>query len=795
MPDDTFLREEWWLFNFGQTVGGKVPTTANVDIEAPEAWTMTHGSPEVTVAVLDSGVDYSHPDLADRIWTNSGEMGLDANGHDKRTNGIDDDHDGYVDDWRGWDFVGNDNDPMDDGNHGTPVAGVIAADGGDGAGITGIAPGVKIMAIRAGGDAKDSAVRAKSIDYAAAHGAKIVVMAYATEPSGFFSGGPEEANAIRSHPDVLFVASSGNNGIGDLTHYSGVQPCNTANAPNLICVGATDQNDEIPAWSNMGASRVQLAAPGDNMVLLMRPRNAVQSQTFSAFDGWGPVKVGGVLAAQGPAPKWQIEPDPSTPSGKSLHILATAPSGQTVNNAMQLSPPLVLTGRTGCTVHVDVAGHITGGTGHLTVGLLGNDSFAKLGNLFGGNVLVQGAKLDPSGAFTSFTFDVKQDQPGPYTLVMDANIPSYPSAPEQTVDLRVKDWVVDCWNPQHSDRDYVYANGTSLSAPLTAGVAALVLSKYPQLTVPHLREALLDSAVKVPSLTGKVSTGGRLDAYRALVVAGQISSGAPPSPPPALTPGPKPQPRSSTSTSTVAAGSQSHSIEEFLDDLQLPEKALPIPAGRGKADPAAAATAAPTGGSAASGNDSDGGSGGGSSNVLSWFLPLALGIGVLGILGGFLFVRRQKPAPAGAAAPAPSSDDWVPGSDGTIFAQTATTDGSGKLDGSHALEYAKDFAGTMPGGNVGSGAEEFVNKEQKTADDMNAYRDKWIEDRMKSHYAAEPDQAAYYHAFADWQHEGMLPTTGKAGLQSAWNAVTSIFDSTNVGNAWNTMKGWFTPKK
>ncbi|TML00725.1 MAG: peptidase S8/S53 subtilisin kexin sedolisin, partial [Actinobacteria bacterium] len=112
-------------------------------MDAPEAWNVTTGSAGVTVAVIDTGVDWSHPDLSSQIWINPGE-----NCSGCRTDGIDNDHDGYVDDWRGWDFVNNDNNPMDDHGHGTHVAGTIGASGNNGVGVSGVNWNVRIMPVK-----------------------------------------------------------------------------------------------------------------------------------------------------------------------------------------------------------------------------------------------------------------------------------------------------------------------------------------------------------------------------------------------------------------------------------------------------------------------------------------------------------------------------------------------------------------------------------------------------------------------------------------------------------------------
>ncbi|MFA4947635.1 MAG: S8 family serine peptidase, partial [Candidatus Krumholzibacteriia bacterium] len=123
IPNDPSFPLLWGLHNTGQTGG-----TPDADIDAPEAWQTATGN-TVVIGVLDTGVDYLHPDLAANIWTNTDEM---------PGNGIDDDGNGYIDDVRGWDFVGDDNDPMDDYHHGTHCAGTIAAVGNNGIGVAGV---------------------------------------------------------------------------------------------------------------------------------------------------------------------------------------------------------------------------------------------------------------------------------------------------------------------------------------------------------------------------------------------------------------------------------------------------------------------------------------------------------------------------------------------------------------------------------------------------------------------------------------------------------------------------------
>jgi len=133
-PNDPYFDDLWGLHNTGQEGG-----TTDADIDAPEAWDIFTGNFDVLIGVIDTGIQYNHPDLAANIWTNPGEI---------PGNGIDDDENGYVDDVYGWDFANNDNDPWDDHWHGTHVAGTIGAVRNNGKGVAGVNPNVKLMALK-----------------------------------------------------------------------------------------------------------------------------------------------------------------------------------------------------------------------------------------------------------------------------------------------------------------------------------------------------------------------------------------------------------------------------------------------------------------------------------------------------------------------------------------------------------------------------------------------------------------------------------------------------------------------
>ena len=121
IPNDTDFNQQWYLDNTGQTGG-----TADADIDAPEAWEIETGGEDIIVAIVDSGIDYTHPDLVNKIWTNEDEI---------PDNDIDDDNNGYIDDYHGYDFKNNDADMLDEHGHGTVIAGVIGAETNNDIGI------------------------------------------------------------------------------------------------------------------------------------------------------------------------------------------------------------------------------------------------------------------------------------------------------------------------------------------------------------------------------------------------------------------------------------------------------------------------------------------------------------------------------------------------------------------------------------------------------------------------------------------------------------------------------------
>lgn len=215
-------------------------------IKAPEVWAQGITGKGVVIAVIDSGVDYHHPELKNNIWSNPGETGIDEQGQEKSRNGMDDDRNGFIDDFQGWNFLDSNNNPMDLNGHGTHIAGLMVAQP-DGVGITGVAPDAKIMPLRvlnssgsgSGGNSADA------IRYAVKNGADIINISLGGEQLD--SG---EFNAIQEaqQKGVLVVSASGNKE-KNLPEY----PARFADKFGLA-VGSVDINNQFSYFSNRAGS-------------------------------------------------------------------------------------------------------------------------------------------------------------------------------------------------------------------------------------------------------------------------------------------------------------------------------------------------------------------------------------------------------------------------------------------------------------------------------------------------------------------------------------------------------------
>ena len=251
LPNDPMFKEQWALSNTGQN-GGK----ENADMSALKAWEKSKGSSKVVIAVLDTGVDYTHPDLVTNMWFRPDNIPQ-----------YTDDELGTFNDARGFDAADNQSDPMDDNGHGTHCAGIIGAEGNNDEGIAGINWNVQIMPLKflgkgGFGSTKDAI---ESINYAIdrkRNGVNIRIIS-ASWGSTQYSKALEDAIRAAGEAGILFVAAAGNNSTDNdkRPHY----PSNY-DLPNVISVAALDRNDQLASFSNFGVKTVHIGAPGREIV-------------------------------------------------------------------------------------------------------------------------------------------------------------------------------------------------------------------------------------------------------------------------------------------------------------------------------------------------------------------------------------------------------------------------------------------------------------------------------------------------------------------------------------------------
>ncbi|HXV05618.1 MAG TPA: S8 family serine peptidase, partial [Solirubrobacterales bacterium] len=508
IPNDPLFDQQWGLLNTGLGIEGVTGAVAGADINALSAWERTVGTPSTVVADIDSGYRFEAPDLANVAWTNPGEI---------PENGIDDDHDGIVDDVHGADFVGaNAESPTPDGNptdedlfeggHGVHTAGIIGAQGNNGIGITGVAQNVSVMPLRVcsrGTLAEESlcpiSAVVEAINYAGTHGARVANISL-----GGATKSTAEADAIAANPQTLFVVSAGNfshNNDGEPRYPCNLDPLAEGKSAvdNVICVAATDQADQLAWFSDWGAETVDLGAPGTQILSTFPITHLIQDD-FEVNDfatKWTASGPDGGFARTNEAPL--------TSYGMADSPGAISVAGST--RASTSAPITIAAGYESCTVELDRFS--SGGTDFVEVLLNGENEFGFGG---GGNGHISHKLLNTlsEGGEVALRVSYKAgSNPGPSDGMWVDN-----------VDLH-------CIAKVGEPGGYAFMEGTSMAAPQVSGAAALLFSLKPSASVTEVRRALLESVDPVASLAGKTTSGGRLNAGAAVEL---FDSEPPPAP-------------------------------------------------------------------------------------------------------------------------------------------------------------------------------------------------------------------------------------------------------------------------
>lgn len=482
----------WGLKNTGQKYAGVANGTPGADIDVSTAWDKTLGSPTTVVAVIDDGYRFDHPDLVGNAWANPDEI----------ANGEDDDGNGIIDDLRGAEFTGTgDGDPTDDYKygvgHGTHVTATIAAQRNNNIGIAGVAPNVRVMPLRVCGGtpyACDASAMLRAIHYAGTKGARVVNMSMGTASDTTLF-----RDAMARWPATLFVVSAGNDGFNnDLAYDAGrkglnpIHPCvdNPAdsNLPgaidNVVCVAATTQTDDWASFSNWGATTVDVAAPGTEIIsavtsTLVR-RTPIESD--STFDGW---ENSGFQLVE-------------TLDGNWWHYARPLTQGATMS---LVSRPVSVTGPAYCRMTASVGAMPT---------------FNAAG--FTWAPVIDGV-VGSANQVKEFMWPLTADSPGAHSIGVKF---SYTQGASTTGALLLRDYVVRCYEAPGTERfgSFDILAGTSMASPHVAGTAALLASYEPKASTAQLRTAVLASVDTIADFkTGAhpISAGGRADANKALL--------------------------------------------------------------------------------------------------------------------------------------------------------------------------------------------------------------------------------------------------------------------------------------
>jgi subtilisin family serine protease len=456
-------------------------------ISAPAAWDQTTGSASIVVADVDTGITLTHPDLAPNLYTNSAETAGD---------GIDNDSNGFVDDVHGWDFVGHDNVASDTQGHGSHTAGTIGAVGNNGVGVAGVNWTTRIMPLRVcGATGCSNADVTSAFAYAGANGAKV---ANASLGGGGFS--QAMSDAVAAHPNTLYVISAGNggdDGVGDNNDTTPTYPCSMAPA-NIICVAATDPSDALASFSNYGATSVDLSAPGTGVVSTFPAWSDVTTDGFEAATGW---------TASGSPNTWARTTE-AVPSGYGSYSATDSPGANYVNSATNYftrDATYDLSARSGCRAqylmrlqteyqydYFKIDTSPDGSTWTNRQQWTGETPNYSLGYWY--SYSTELSALDGAAAAR-----IRMGLTSDSSIVYDG--------------AHIDGFTVQCLA---AGGGYATLQGTSMAAPHVTGVAALVWAKYPTASAADVKAAILQGVDPVAGLSGKVVSGGRLNALGAL---------------------------------------------------------------------------------------------------------------------------------------------------------------------------------------------------------------------------------------------------------------------------------------
>lgn len=499
IPNDPEFNKLWHLRNTGQEVNG-IPGVPGADISIDEAWNLETGSPNMVIAVIDTGVAFEHPDLSNNIWLNTDEIS---------GNGIDDDNNGYIDDIVGWDFVNNDNNPSDyskdlyGNGHGTHVAGIIAAQGNNGIGVTGVMWRCKIMPLQIFdlfeiNSFLDSLIQEVNIilaiEYAVDNGAKIINCSFG---GGSFSQFTYDMINYANQNGVLIVAAAGNDGSDN--DVNSKYP-SSYDLPNIISVAATNASDELSSYSNYGIQSVDVAAPGGNAPIANIYSTVPPERETLFYDDFE--SGGSKWLTSGIYENWSL--GYSTLFGSTVIQDSVGYYHTNENSWLATASPIAVTQCKG--LHFELK------------------YYKELENTFDYlymELSKDGINYIPAGGFTGFSSRVEtyrewaDDQKFTASFYLRFRLSSdssfnYDGVYIDDIAITGIPWVFD-------GNEYGYKSGTSMAAPVVSGVAGLLWSYVPELTLWQVKQIIIQKGDKLNSLNDKIYFGNRVNAYKALL--------------------------------------------------------------------------------------------------------------------------------------------------------------------------------------------------------------------------------------------------------------------------------------